>query len=372
MNENEITQISMPEGQELLQGLYLVQSYLERSNEKLTEYWQLEKQYRSSIAQIGRIQHIRASEQKSLYGLFVAGIAFSVISAITALFSGNMSSVLLGIICVAIFAIGRTKENKTLLTIGIVCTALMLFTWVTGTMRSTAYFNSIGNDTTIIFSVGIQIIGLVVAIIISGLLLKKYNAGVSKKNSIIDAQNQEIARKNQEITQRNMLIDNQRKQCMVELTAINREMVDETESWFPPDYYALDANKQFISIVRNHRADTVKEMINTYLQDGFQNQVLNNQEAMKQKMDQSLENQQQMIKLQRTANMLLAANLVANIATAFNTSSIAASNQEIARNTAATASNTASSAASATRIANSVASAARDADAMARRIGAKW
>lgn len=377
--EQNHSKINMPEGQDLLQGLYLVQSYLERSNEKLTEYLQLEKQYRSSIAHIGRMQHIRASEQKSLYGLFVAGIAFSVISAVAALFSGNMSTVLFGIICVVIFAIGRTKENKTLLTIGIVCIALMLFTWVTGMVRSVAYFHSIGNDTTIIFSAGIQIIGLVVAVIVSGLLLKKYNAGVSRKNSIIDAQNQEIARKNQEIVQHNLVIDNQRKQCMVELTAINREMVDKTESWFPPDYYALNANEQFIDIVRNHRADTVKEMINTYLQDGYQNQVLNNQEAMKQKMDQSLENQQQIIKLQRIANVLLAANLVANMATAANTSSIAASNQEIARNTAATARNTAATAAntaasaeSSKRIAASVASAARDADAMARKIHAKW
>lgn len=127
--------------------------------------------------------------------------------------------------------------------------------------------------------------------------------------------------------------------------------------WYPPDYYALDAVERFISIVQNHKADTVKEMVRVYDEEGYRNSVLSNQQEMNAKMEQSLCNQQQMMRLQHEANVLALGNMVANLATAANTS-------KIADNTAATAANTA-------RTAFAVDSMSRDADALARKFRAK-
>lgn len=74
-------------------------------------------------------------------------------------------------------------------------------------------------------------------------------------------------------------------------------------------------------------------------------------------MEQSLDNQQQMMRLQHEANALALGSMIANLSTAANTSKIAA-------NTAATAANTA-------RTASAAESMSGDTDALARKFRAK-
>ena len=134
--------------------------------------------------------------------------------------------------------------------------------------------------------------------------------------------------------------------------------------WYPPDYYSLDIVERFIAIIVNHKASTLKDMVNIYDEEVRWKKHFADHDETIEKMNQSLDNQQMMMNLQKVANVLLVGNLVANLATAANTLHIAA-------NTAATAANTAATAANTANTASSAASIARDADAIARNSGAK-
>ena len=98
-------------------------------------------------------------------------------------------------------------------------------------------------------------------------------------------------------------------------------------------------------------------MVRVYDEEGYRNSVFSNQQEMNAKMEQSLDNQQQMMRLQHEANALSLGNMIVNLSTAANTSKIAA-------NTAATAANTARAAFAADAM-------ARATDALARKFRAK-
>ena len=115
-------------------------------------------------------------------------------------------------------------------------------------------------------------------------------------------------------------------------------------SWFPwgneGEYYTQDVVDAFITIVQNHEADTVKEMMQVYKQDKYRVSVLSNQDQMRGQIDQALQNQQTMIsnqqemhRLQRQGNAIAKVNCMANMATAANTNAIKNSTEAIKSNT---------------------------------------
>ncbi len=337
MNESQAKATLFPEGQNLLNGLYVVQDYMLKESEKLNEFWELERQYRDYQQTKLREQiDIDKPKEKSEYALFIAGIAFCLTFGLVGLLSGNISELIFCLIITAVFAIGKIKGNKKLLKIGKILLVLLLLSWLQG--FANVLTMSKGNIAGIIFYLLINIAALASAIVVAKIALNKYNKKIEEDN---EREKEAVRIQNKKIEQNNKIVDQKRHALSSEITALSNELQRETSQWYPVDYYSLDSVAKFITIVKNHEADTIKEMLSIYKQDAYRTQVLSNQNTMISQLNQSLYNQNEMISLQREANMIQMATCVASFITAGNTNAIKA--------------NTASTAESAKRVADKVA-----------------
>ena len=344
----------LPEGQELLNGLYTVLSYLQSANEKIREYWDLEREYQNNIDHLQYIDHIKHIDkvnvstvsEKTQYGLFVIGVTFAVIFALLSIFRGDGSDVFYSLIIVGLFFYGKIKKKKKFFIIGAFLIVAMIIMFAVNIIDGIKYYHRIGNDVAIFVELTVYAVGFIIAVIVSAILLKRYNSHVENKNKGIDSQNLNIDEENRRIDQENEKIDLKnrqiaeynnyvtKKRCDLSLTInnINTEMVETTSSWYPPDYYSIEAVEQFISYLRNHRADTVKEMINTYIESGFRQAHLKNQEEANRLSREMLSEQKTTNKLLRISNTIQMANLIANTVTAFNSKTIVNNTSSMASN----------------------------------------
>lgn len=335
----------LPEGQELLNGLYTVQNYMQRENDKLNEFWKLEKEYRDNIKSVRPMLYniINTSnlKEKSEYGFFIAGIAFCLTFGGIGLLSGNIINLIFCLIITAVFAKGKIESSKDAsvgiknkyLKIGKFLLVVLFLLWLVGIKRVFKYTAPAGS----LFYLVINIIALVIASVVAKITLNKYNKKIEKHNEAekesATVKNKRIKQENEQIQHHNGIVCKKRQGLAIEIQELVNELQAETSMWYPVDYYSLDAVAQFITIVKNHEADTIKEMLAIYKQDAFRIQVLNNQSTMISQLNQSLYNQQEMISLQRKSNMIKLASCAASFITAVNSSAIKA-------NTAATAANT--------------------------------
>lgn len=384
MSQESTSSSALPEGQELLDGLYSVQSYLGAIEPRVSQFVSLEREFRSrdSVAQQQMLPHkevIKARENKGQYGVFVVAIALAIFYILLGVLREDVVGELPMLLFPLMLVVGRVNNNKVLFGIGLVLTVasfLLTFDYL-ARFFSIAFSSGDAWDASLGTSVAIMVVvALVVAVVAAAVMLAAHNKAAVRRNAEIDAENARIDEQNRQmlvqLDEHNRQVAAQRVQLSNEIQAIKQQMLDATGAWFPPDYYCSAVVEQFISYVRNHQADTVKEMVTIYKEDSYRANVLSNQEQMKAQFNQALYNQQQMIQLQKVANALLMCNLIANIATATNSADIAASNREVAANTRATAANTAATANNTAATAASAASIASDADSIARRMGAKW
>ena len=365
----------LPEGQELLNGLYTVLSYLQSANEKIREYWDLEREYQKKIKHIQNlksenlkkikyspyiehIEHIEHVEkvnvstasEKSQYSLFVIGVTFAIIFSLLSIFRGDGSDVFYSLLIVGIFFYGKIKKKKKFFIIGAFFIVAMIIMFAVNIIDGIKYYHSIGNDVAIFVEFKVYAVGFVIAIIVSAILLKIYNSHINNKNKRIylqnldiDAENRQNDTKNrqsyaenrqkyaevndfynQQIEEYNNYVTKKRRDLSLTINSINAEMIETTSSWYPPDYYSIKAVEKFISYLRNHRADTVKEMINTYIDSGFKKAKLKNQKEANRLLSEILAEQNISNNLLLEANTLQMGNLIANTATSYNTSTIAA------------------------------------------------
>lgn len=353
-----------PEGQELLNELFRVRKYLELSNEKFGEYINLEREYRSKIEYMSHNQKIEVSsaKEKSQYLLFMGGVIISVIYAVNTIISGDLSSLLFCLICVSLFAVGKTRGKKKYFIVGGVLLTIMIIELYRNIIESIVSSYKADNYFDVFFWIIVNILMIIVGVIISRKLLRKYNSNIDSINMNIDMKNMMISEKNRDIDEYNHDVSVRRQELSYEINEINNEMLEVTSYWYPQDYYSLEAVDEFISIVKNHKADTVKEMMAVYDTMQHRYRELQTQEETKRMLEASLYNQQEMANLQRVSNILQIGNLVANIATASNTADIARSSQEAARNSAQYVD-------SARRTAENTASIARNIDSIRKKIG---
>lgn len=283
MSESVSSSIAYPEGPELLDGLYVVNGYLQDASNKLNQYWGLERKFRDEVEP--NLIETDTRSGKSEYGLFVSGMAFAGIAGLICLLGGDPVTFIFALASVGVFALGKVKQNKTFLKIGKILLVALLLTFLINLS---------------LFKVG----ALVVASIGAKIIRDKYNA---KQQGDADEANRAIRAYNEPIIQR-------RKELADEVHAIVATMQNETASWYPADYYAIDCCSAFIKYVKNHEADTVKEMVKTYKEDKYREQVITELSSIKNGVDQCLHNQQKMIALQKASNLIQMGNFVVNLA----------------------------------------------------------
>ena len=345
----------LPEGAELLNGLYSVRDYIQKFNEKLSLFMQSEKEKRQLLSEqqliLKKLIRTDSAKEKSDYGLFMAGIAFSIVFGVITALSGNINGLIFCVIITAVFAVGKAKNSKAMLNIGRVLLILLILAWLNGLWNAYNFSAKANNVGSFVIYAAINVIAFIVAAIVAAIIVKKYNKKINRDNNKeekrVSELNAQIKEKNDQIVQHNNMVDERRNALYKEMNDIKERMLAETSSWYPNDYYVLDSVEYFISLVKNHEADTVKEMITAYKRDQYHNQVLNNQMDMRQKLNAMvdnqktmLENQEEMIKLQKISNVLQTIQCVNGFIIAGNTSAIANNTSAIANNTREIADNT--------------------------------
>ncbi|RIY21679.1 hypothetical protein CJI53_00280, partial [Bifidobacteriaceae bacterium VN002] len=110
----------LPEGAELLNGLYSVRDYIQKFNEKLSLFMQAEKEKRQLLSEqqliLKNLIKTDSTKEKSDYGLFMAGIAFSIVFGVITALSGNINGLIFCVVITAVFAVGKAKNSKAMLT----------------------------------------------------------------------------------------------------------------------------------------------------------------------------------------------------------------------------------------------------------------
>lgn len=226
-------------------------------------------------------------------------MAFAGIFGVIGLLGGGVINFIFCLAIVGVFALGKVKQNKTFLTIGTIFIVGMLCSWFGGLLPM------IGSSFLgFVVLLVIKVVPLVVASIGAKIIRDKYNA---KQQRDADEANRAIKANNESIIQ-------WRKELAYEVHATVAAMQGETASWYPADYYAIDCCSAFIKYVRNHEADTVKEMVKAYKEDKYREQVITGLSSIKNGVDQCLYNQQKMIALQKVSNLIQMGNLVVNLA----------------------------------------------------------
>lgn len=276
----------------------------------------------------------------------------ALIFGLIGLLTMDTGGVFFAVIIISIFVLGKVKNSKFLIFIGGFFLVMLTWMWLNG-LISAFKDNSMTAGFGYLF---LNLIALGIASIIASIVLKMYNKRISKHNQEIDEHNKNLEMAdhahNEQVRLHNEQIHKKRQELSDEITILSNEMQEKTSAWYPVDYYVLDCVVKFISIVKNHEADTIKEMLKIYKEDVYRIQVLNHQKEMEIKFNQSLMNQQEMIKLQKISNVIQMANLVTNMVTASNTAKIQEDMQDIKANTYRTANAAQNTANSASRMAN--------------------
>lgn len=318
---------NLPEGEELLNGLYLVENYLTTITNKMQQYYDLEREYRSATYTERESYEenlvIESAKDKSQYTLFIAGIAMTIaVTIMSSIISGKIAGVELPIILIGLFAVGKIKKIKSLLYI---CGAFIVFSLYL--MVSSLYNLAINPQ--IILShriiyitmyIAVVMISIVISIFVTSFLVKKYNNKIDMHNSYRHAYNTELAQKdyeyNQRVKERNVEIDAERSRLSNEISNLTDELQAQTAAWYPEDYYTVECVKYFIQTMRNHEADTIKELVKIYKEDKYREDSLNSLSEISSQIEQSIMNQQRIAKLLVISNVIQTANLITNMISA--------------------------------------------------------
>ena len=132
--------------------------------------------------------------------------------------------------------------------------------------------------------------------------IRKKNEQVEINNAAINMHNSEVQSRYDEVTRR--------------LRELKNEMFSRTSSWYPKNYYSLNAVNFFISAIENFRADSVKEMVNLFEATKEHEILIKTQTDINNSLKQQTLNQEKINKQLQYANVLNIANLFLQAGTA--------------------------------------------------------
>lgn len=89
--------------------------------------------------------------------------------------------------------------------------------------------------------------------------------------------NKKIDKENEQIRTTNETTKVQEQQIVNEIEQIQQAYHDRVSWWYPSDYCSVDAAEFFYNVIKNYRADNIKEAINLYEVTLHQRRIENNQ-----------------------------------------------------------------------------------------------
>lgn len=265
----------------LLQGLNYVKDMMVTMQNVLTEYINLERAFRTKQAAIGTTS---IKDRSKLLAITVGGTMLAFYLLICAM-SRDVTSIILLAAAGAVIAFGKKKQKSKLKTLAYIIIAVSIFDVI---YRLSMFLN-----------LGIAIIMLVIlaaVIAVEYFFITGKNRRVAAHNKEVDAHNAEIRAK------RTALYDR--------YTSLQKELDSNAPDWFPPDYYNMEAVDFFINVVRNSRADSVKEMVNLFEATAQHQEMIAYQRQQTAQLNSLINGQQAIQKELRFANMMNVANFI--------------------------------------------------------------
>lgn len=122
------------------------------------------------------------------------------------------------------------------------------------------------------------------------MVIKAKNKQIEKQNEKIRAQNDEINR------QYWALVDAQESEAQ-KARAMGK-------GWYPESYYTVAAVSFFIKALRDYRADSMKELVNLFVEDGHRKRMEQSQAQMRRDIKNILNTEQQVLNELQYANVL--------------------------------------------------------------------
>lgn len=131
----------------------------------------------------------------------------------------------------------------------------------------------------------------------------------------IKAKNEKTIEDNARTAEYNARVQQEYDETVEELDKLKNDLYTQSGSWYPKDYYSLEAANFFLSAVENYKADTIKEIVLLFDDTQYKSEMLNSQRAIQSMSEQQIINQEAMMKQMKLANVLSVANIALQLGT---------------------------------------------------------
>lgn len=267
----------------LLEGLNYVRDMMREMQEVLTEYINLERAFRSRQAAIST-SGVKDRSKLLVITILVTILGFNMLINAVAHDSSGWVTLIMVIAAALIFWKKRRQKSK------LKWLALLFVGFYFAEMLYRLYkFMTFG-------------VAVIVMVILALVIAAEY--------FFITGKNRQVAIHNQKVDDHNANIQAQRTALYNRYKKLQEELNSNAPSWFPPDYYNMEAIDFFINVVRNNRADSVKEMVNLFESTAQHQEMISYQRQQTQQLAQLVNGQQAIQKELRFANMMNVASFI--------------------------------------------------------------
>lgn len=266
--------------EELLDGLNYVKKTITKIINIQKQQVKIVAQYREEEANIS-VSGVKDAGKMAVIGLVMLITLFLLVMSVL---GGGFGAVIFFLVLEGVVALTWKKKSK-IKTVALVLLIVYTIAISVSIMES--------------MSIGLAVFLLILLAIIVAVgirVVKWQNKKIDEKNAVISDQNSELHRQYDDTVQ--------------QIAKLRQELKQETSSWYPNDYYSLDAVDFFIHAISNHRADSVKEMVNLYEDSEHQKRMEAGQKNINASLKKSLLNQEQINRELMFANVMNMASVM--------------------------------------------------------------
>lgn len=297
-----------PTKEELLQGLTYVQGMLAKMQEVLSRYIAQERNFRKTTKEIDTKATIK-SDLRKIFA--ISALAVSLLLVLVSPLRGEF--LVFAIMVVILMAVAFVSKKIVMAGAKVFGTEAGAFTLMAirkGTRRDIGLFSGILILAHYIckFFAYLLTIAIVLEAGVLGILMLA--AVIAVEVYFINEKNKKIAAGNQNVAANNEEVRAKRKALYDQYLALQNELQRRAPSWFPPDYYNMEAVNFFIHAIRNGRADSVKEMVNLFESTSQHKEMVAYQKQQTQQLNQLVAGQQAIQGQLRFANMMNVVNFI--------------------------------------------------------------
>lgn len=306
---------------DLLKNLLQIQPCIVRISHLQSQQIKLSAQFQREKAQI-------STSGSNMVKIVAAALAAAVygVAIVECLLEGNIETLLVGIVVTAISAIGfkatwgkRTgfkqaaaQEAKSLIrsSIGGDASSQQMIRQARQEGRE-SFVRWLPYIFALILAVmAFGSIAMILSVFSAGSIVEKLAAAAAfvvifgAAMVVIQAKNKGIAQQNQNIRAKNDALSQQYWASVTAQESEAQKVRAMGQGWYPESYYTVDAVNFFIAGLKNFRADSMKELVNLYVEEGHRKRMEQSQAQIQRDTKNLLNTERQVLNQMQYANVL--------------------------------------------------------------------